>query len=365
MVETEMSEKRAEKIRPIALSDFKRTSSQNAAALRLVRDPRLLVWLNEIYHARFWAEKKPLSGSAVIVVALNCPGGMISIGVPADLLPALLMAIEADVTGVAAIAPLVASRILAPIFNDLGRAMEEKGDPRWQAIGVSAVRLLNLDAIRPPLIPIATWSIALAQRLHTTVGLLSIDVACTASLQNIVDTLPTRHYAFMNSWCVATMLRLATRSWTAALLESLEVGDVLLCQEDAGVDKLKAELFCGALAGTHKKGFVKVTQRKITLMSQMLEQDGRNNFEGESLAPSLSTSVAELEVPVHFELDSTALTLAQLASLQPGYVIELAIPVQHAEIRLVACGQIIGRGKLVVIGDCLGIQLETLVGENR
>ncbi|MES2831684.1 MAG: type III secretion system cytoplasmic ring protein SctQ [Pseudomonadota bacterium] len=365
MVDLETAPRTSDKIRPIAVSDFKRISAPNAAALRLMRDPRLVEWLGDIYSANFRAGKKPLSGSAVLVVALSCPGGLISVGFPADLLPTLVMAIEADAAGSPAIAPLVASRLLAPMLDTFGQALNESGNPQWLAIGVSAVRLLNLDAIKPALVPLATWDVTLPRQLHSTMGLLSIDAACAASLQEALDMMPVRQYKLTDAWRVPTMLRIATRSWKAELLESLEQGDVLLCKEDAAtLDVFEADLLCGALAGVHQKGRVKINHKKVTFMSDMREEDGRNDLEGESLGPPLSTSVAELEVPVHFEVDSTALSLSQLASLRPGYVIELAIPVQQAEIRLVACGQIIGRGKLVVIGDCLGVQLESLAGES-
>ena len=94
-------------------------------------------------------------------------------------------------------------------------------------------------------------------------------------------------------------------------------------------------------------------------MSDMQEQDGA--ADGAASLPLLSTGVAELEVPVHFEIESAALSIAQLSSLRPGYVIELAIPVEEAQIRVVTCGQLLGRGRLVVIGDCLGVQIESLV----
>ena len=93
------------------------------------------------------------------------------------------------------------------------------------------------------------------------------------------------------------------------------------------------------------------------MTSELDTHDGRFD-EAMSSATPLESNVAELEVPVHFEIDSAALSLAQLASLRPGYVINLSLPVDEAEIRLVACGQLVGRGKLVVIGDCLGVQID-------
>ena len=68
-------------------------------------------------------------------------------------------------------------------------------------------------------------------------------------------------------------------------------------------------------------------------------------------------SIAELQLPVAFEVDTARITLNELASIQPGYVIELDRPLASAAVRLVCHGQTIGHGQLVAVGDQLGIRI--------
>lgn len=73
--------------------------------------------------------------------------------------------------------------------------------------------------------------------------------------------------------------------------------------------------------------------------------------------PADPIRIDELELPVQFEIDTVALSLAQLSALGPGYVLELPVPVADAQLRLVAHGQTIGYGELVTVGEHLGIRI--------
>ena len=360
MVNIDAVEMTPANVRPIVANDFDRISTDLAVATRLTRDPRLAEWLGKTYALVVHQSKQPLDEPAVLVIDLDCPCGTISIGLPGSLLPALGLAIASDVTATPAIAPLVASRLLAPILEHFCRATKALGVAQWQEIGISAVRLIDPSNMPPILLPIVTWDAVLSKRTHTKIALLAIDIDCALFLQDVIASLPVRQPVLATQWRIETVMRFATRSWTIALLRSLELGDVVLCREGVAIDTVDGHLYCGAQAGVHWTGRIRINHQKVTIMSEMQEQDGRNASDAVSSAPLLSASLSDLEVPVHFEIDSAALSLAQLSSLRPGYVIELSMPVEEAEIRLVACGQIIGRGKLVVIGDCLGVQLESI-----
>jgi type III secretion protein Q len=62
-------------------------------------------------------------------------------------------------------------------------------------------------------------------------------------------------------------------------------------------------------------------------------------------------------VPVSFEVDTARVSLAELASMRPGYVIELDQPVSSAPVRLVCHGQTVGHGQLVAIGEQMGVRI--------
>jgi len=70
-----------------------------------------------------------------------------------------------------------------------------------------------------------------------------------------------------------------------------------------------------------------------------------------------AVELEQLELPVQFELDAVSLPVGLLASLRPGYVVELPTVVRDARVRLAAYGQTIGYGELVSVGEHLGVRI--------
>ena len=71
-----------------------------------------------------------------------------------------------------------------------------------------------------------------------------------------------------------------------------------------------------------------------------------------------SDPLAQLPLRIDFTLGEVSIPLAQLSTLAPGYVFALADNIEHARIGIRANGRRIGHGRLVAIGDTLGVQLE-------
>ena len=72
-------------------------------------------------------------------------------------------------------------------------------------------------------------------------------------------------------------------------------------------------------------------------------------------------TLGDMDIAVHFELDTVAMPLCDLEAIGPGYVIELATPLSAACVRLVACGQVIGHAELVAVGEQLGARITRMV----
>ncbi len=68
--------------------------------------------------------------------------------------------------------------------------------------------------------------------------------------------------------------------------------------------------------------------------------------------------LAQLPVRIAFTLGETSIPLAELSAFEPGYVFELGSQVEHARIGIRANGKHVGHGRLVAIGETLGVQLE-------
>lgn len=77
-----------------------------------------------------------------------------------------------------------------------------------------------------------------------------------------------------------------------------------------------------------------------------------------------AVEVGELELPVQFVADTVALTIDELSSLAPGYVIELPTAITELTLKLIAHGQVIGHGELVGIGEHVGIRILRMAHEH-
>jgi type III secretion protein Q len=64
-----------------------------------------------------------------------------------------------------------------------------------------------------------------------------------------------------------------------------------------------------------------------------------------------------LEVSLRFELGALDLSLGELRALKPGHVFDLGQPLNRSTVRIVAHGNVLGKGHLVAIGDRLGVRV--------
>jgi type III secretion protein Q len=71
----------------------------------------------------------------------------------------------------------------------------------------------------------------------------------------------------------------------------------------------------------------------------------------------LHSDYASLQLKIRFEIDGPELTVAQAASLAPGEVIALSIPVDQAHVRLRCQGRCFAYGELVNVGGQLGVRM--------
>lgn len=69
------------------------------------------------------------------------------------------------------------------------------------------------------------------------------------------------------------------------------------------------------------------------------------------------TSLADIEVEVQLELQLVTMPIKVLSAMQPGYVLELPVSVEDAEVCLVVGGQVIGYAQLVRIADRLAARI--------
>lgn len=158
--------------------------------------------------------------------------------------------------------------------------------------------------------------------------------------------------AWLSALRVTTRLRIGQRTATAALLQSLRPGDVLL-HALATAPVRSGELLWGIPGGAVLRAPVRLTLQQMILETAPTMQHDMPASDSSSSA----TDVAALELPVQLEVDQLALSLSVLSGLQPGQILELSVPVDQADIRLVVYGQTIGIGRLLAVGEHLGVQI--------
>lgn len=147
------------------------------------------------------------------------------------------------------------------------------------------------------------------------------------------------------------------------LLRSLSHGVLVLCSGEAGEPDDGVTLFANwgnpGLAGVRvpvrPEGHTLLTLGKpaVSHESDYEDDDGLPASE----QPETPIELDELELLVRIEVDTVALTLSELSSLCPGYVLQLPTPVASAQLKLVTHGQTIGLAELVTVGEHLGVRI--------
>ncbi len=162
--------------------------------------------------------------------------------------------------------------------------------------------------------------------------------------------------------CLRGTVDIGERRLSVAALRSLEAGDVLLLPllgSGATLQNAPATLRIGSGTGRALCAGGRLASTSITLLGELRMMDHDTSLTREPDLPA--SALDELEVPVHFELETVSIPLADLEAIEPGYVIELGTPAAQARLRLVSCGVVIGEADLVAVAGRLGARITNLV----
>jgi len=149
-----------------------------------------------------------------------------------------------------------------------------------------------------------------------------------------------------------------------AVLRSLGRGDVMLLGLPCTAASLEGAFGTlrvgGRARGVRAEGRLDTTSF-ILLGDPFMTDHDPDRIPDDDLPAS---ALDALEVAVHFELETVSISLADLESIEPGYVIELATPASRARLRLVSCGVVIGEADLVAVAGQLGARITNLVAHH-
>jgi len=164
-----------------------------------------------------------------------------------------------------------------------------------------------------------------------------------------------------------TTLRLPSRLWigrrllSRTLLQGLRALDVVLLPANAG-GAARSTLTWGDGTRRLLRAGVLLQASTMTLIeAPHLSSDADISAESQDApapgATATARALARLELPVDFELDGPQLSLADIATLDAGDVLELPSSIDHAQVRITVARQRVGLGELVAVGGRLGVRI--------
>jgi type III secretion protein Q len=335
----------------------------DAALARVLADARLPAWLARFPGLSEWRAAEPWpSFERPGLLSLRLGEATARIGFDLAAFPALAVvaAPAGDARGDASLSlrAALASALLAPLRDALAGA------------GLDDVTIGALRAAPAPLPPQAgrawrfqwndapcacvlvdiepAWLDALAARVRGAAGAPLGDALARVRLPGRV--------------------RLGTRRLPLDVVRGLRPGDMLLGVTPAGFGTAEGaplHAWWGARGARQWHAMVLMEDTTMTMTdTPEIANDLDQPVETEAETPPEPAALGALELPVHIEIDTLSLAVAELAALGPGYVLELPVPARAVPVRLVAYGQTIGAGELVAVGAHLGVRISRMAGDD-
>ena len=319
------------------------------------------------------------SADVLHVARLGCDAGLVELLVQASHEPALAMAVAAHSD--ARLRELAAVALLGPLVDWLHRC------------GLTGVRATAIDTVMPAEVTpdkpsVRSDTLWCAARFSDgRVITFTASVLPPAVFHQLQESLQRSGGAgplgggsrgglrgglrgrLRSALAASGSVRLTTRVLSLPLLQSLAAGDVLLlpCAALAAAGR-PARVSWGATGARQLTLRCRLNEQTITIEGEPVMSDDCDDADHSSDGGSdgggdaqVLNNLGELDIPLRFELETVAVPLADLEAIQPGYVIELSTPLEMAQLRLVAYGQVIGHAELVVVGDKLGARITRLV----
>ncbi len=210
---------------------------------------------------------------------------------------------------------------------------------------------------------------------HFSITLKSIDESLLDYCEQLLDLQPLPLFESVLNLGIPGQALIGAQNITLGALCRLRCGDVLI----GGIQpeyktilspspSLSHLVLSWGLPGARAlRGFAALEGQNLVMKEGLIvhqthqtdEQSVEDNEDITQMDSELP-DLAELDMPVHFEIDTVVMPLARLCALGAGHIMELPISLAHAPVRLITHGKTIGSGELVAIGDHLGIRIQKM-----
>jgi type III secretion system YscQ/HrcQ family protein len=234
------------------------------------------------------------------------------------------------------------------------------GGRAWQELERRLRRSVEVVAVRTD----ATWEVS-----GDCLGFEIESISCGVSTRGLLGPVPPQLQSGLLQACRQYMSRDAARSatplrWTAVAgytslsgqeLRALELHDIVVIDDACYTS---ASIECSLAIGPTRRcvGRARLERGYLRLLEIQLK-GSRIMSDIEDAAGTAVSGLGEIPVTLRFEVAQWQSTLAEMESLAPGCVIDLGKPVDQAAVSIWIEQRQIGKGRLVVIGERLGVRL--------
>lgn len=195
----------------------------------------------------------------------------------------------------------------------------------------------------------ATEACAVVDAPPAQVALVRMDDATQSAMRRALAHMPAHVGRSLSALQVRPRLTLLRRTLPASTLCTLEAGDIVLLDGKRQAPRV--------FTLTLGKGMTMQVDTTFHPDSGEPVASGEPAMRAEEAGPDEAATLDELQLPVSFEVDTARISLAELANIRAGYVIQLERPLSEASVRLVCHGQTVGHGQLVAVGDQMGVRI--------
>ncbi len=316
-------------VKPIAKL-LPRMRPETAQVSRVAFDARFRPWLCALVGREDLNMLRRPPPDDAEVLDIEAGNGRLAVALDPAAWPALRMALSLPLQ---ADACAVASVLLAPWFSRFAQTLPS---PR-----VAGHVRQHADATLDASAVVATPA--------SRVTLLRADENVLRTVRRALAAVPSNATRSLAALRLQPRLVLDRRSMPEATLRSLANGDIVLLDTPPRSPRLLQLIF--------GKGTTMQSDATIDENTGQPVVTGEPSIQEEDTGPDHGASLDQLQVPVSFEIDTARVTLAELANIGPGYVIELERPLHADMVRLVCHGQTVGHGQLVAVGERMGIRI--------
>jgi len=181
------------------------------------------------------------------------------------------------------------------------------------------------------------------------VSLVRIDDATQAAMRRALARMHTDVGKSLAALQMRPRLTLLRRVLPASTLCALRPGDIVLLDGKRHATRV--------FTLTLGKGMTMQVDSTLDPDTGQSVVSGKPAIGPEDAGPDEAAALNELQLPVSFEVDTARISLAELANIRAGYVIQLDRPLREATVRLVCHGQTVGHGQLVAVGEQMGVRI--------